>query len=146
MNFVELLDGVFNEGTEEFDTLKETHDLIVQSSPIISAEAKTHLLLLDHSRVKLVTMYYSLSKRIASLNDQFQATHDAAYTRLVKIGRPSKDAIEAEIRATNPEYAGISRQIIKYENIKELVSMYIRCIDASKTTTIELLKNMYRLD
>lgn len=146
MKFKETLEGIFDEGTEEYNIIKETYDLITQSAPTIAAEAKTHLILLDHNKVKLSTLYYGICRKISNLRDQVQTTHDASYVRLVKVGRPSKDAIEAEIRMTNPKYSGISKKISDYEDVKDLISMYIRCVDSSRTTTLEILKNIYRLD
>lgn len=146
MDMKELLDGVFNEGTEEYELIVDTYNLIVQSAPTIASEAKTHLLLLDHNKIKLATLYYSLNRRIMELQDSVQQTHDASYMRLVKLGRPSKEAIESEIRATNPEYAGVSRQINMYESVRDLISNYMRCIDSSRMTTTEILRNIYRVD
>lgn len=146
MKFNELVEGIFSEGTEEYDILNDTYNLITQSAPTVASEAKTHLLLLDHTKVKLSTLYYSLCRTISKLRDQVQSAYDSSYMRLVKLGRPSKDAIESEIRVLNPEYAKIYRKLIDYEDLKDLVNMYIKCIDSSKITTIEILKNIYRID
>lgn len=143
---IEALNGVFDEGTEEREILTEAYDIIRSSHPSVASEAKNHLIMLDHSRVKLSTLYYSITRIISHLRGMVQSTYDAQYTRLVKLGRPSKDAIESEIRTTNPEYSGISQKIKDYEEVKELINMYLRCIDASRSSTQEILKNIYRID
>lgn len=144
------IDGVltlaFNEGSEEYEILKEAYSLIVHSFPSVASEAKNHLIMLDHCRVKLSTLYYSICRTISDMKDNVQSTYDIQYTRLVKMGRPSKDAIESEIRSTNGEYAGLYKKIRDLEDVKDLVSMYMRCIDSNKSTVTEILKNIYRID
>lgn len=146
MNFKEMLEGIFDPGTEEYQIIEESYQLIASTAPTIAAEAKTHLLLLDHMKIKLATLYYMLGRNISKMRVAIQSTYDASYTRLVKLGRPSNAAIETEIRATNPEYAGISRKIDDYEAIRELINNYIRCLDSSKTTTLEVLRDSRRID
>lgn len=146
MKFNEMLEGVFNEGTEEYEIIKEAYELVVNSAPTISAEMKTHMILLDHSKTKLATLHYLLGRNIAQLRETIQTTYDSQYTRLVKLGRPSKDAIESEIRATNPEYSGIAKKISSLQEVRDLVGMYIRCLDSSKQTTMEALRDSRRID
>lgn len=146
MEVKKLFNEIFGEKSEESEILSGAYELITQSVPTIAAEAKTHMILLDHSRTKLSTIYYMICCKISSLRESVQSTYDSQYTRLVKLGRPTKDAIESEIRSTNPEYSGISKKISDYEDLKNLVSMYIRCIDSNKNTTIELLRNINRID
>lgn len=142
----EALNGVFDEGSEEREIIIEAYNIIRTSNPSVASEAKNHLIMLDRSRVKLSTLYYSISRVISSLKDQIQGTYDSQYVRLVKMGRPSKDAIESEIRATNAEYSGISKKIRDYEDVKDLISMYLRCIDSNRSTVTEILRNIYRID
>lgn len=146
MKIEETLTLAFSEGTEEYEVLKDAYKLITSSYPSVASEAKSHLIMLDHSRMKLATLYYGVCRNISQLRDTMQATYDIQYTRLVKMGRPSKDAIEAEIRSTNGEYAGVSKRIKDLEDIKELISMYMRCIDSSRSTVTEILRNVYRID
>ena len=146
MKIEETLTLAFNEGTEEHEILHTAYKLITTSYPSVASEAKSHLIMLDHSRMKLATLYYGVCRSISQMRDTTQATYDTQYTRLVKMGRPSKDAIEAEIRSTNGEYAGISKRIKDLEDIKELISMYMRCIDSSRSTVTEILRNVYRID
>lgn len=146
MKIEETLTLAFSEGTEEYETLHTAYKLITTSYPSVASEAKNHLIMLDHSRMKLATLYYGVCRNISHLRDMTQATYDTQYTRLVKMGRPSKDAIEAEIRSTNGEYAGVSKQIKDLEDVKDLISMYMRCIDSNKSTVTEILRNVYRID
>ena len=145
-DFEKIFEGVFSKDSSEYEILTTAHDLISNSAPTIAAEAKTHLLLLDHSRMDLSTMYYMLGREISKKRSLIQSNYDTQYTRLVKVGRPSNAAIEAEIRATNPEYAGISVQIQSFEEVRDLIASYIKCIDSSKQTTIEILRDSRRID
>ena len=146
MKFNDLLQDVFDEGTEEYNIIKDTYDLITDNVPSIAAECKTNLILLDNCRVKLATLYYQLGRSISRAYEGVQQTHDQMYMRLVKLGRPSKEAIESEIRATNPEYSGVSKKVSLLEEVRNLVSMYMRCVDSRKQTTTELLRNINRID
>lgn len=146
MDFKILLDGIFNEGTEEYNQIKECYELISKSAPTISAEMKTTMILLDHSRVNLSTIYFMLCRNISKMKAEFQQTYDSQYARLVKLGRPSNAAIEAEIRSQNPEYSGITMKIETFEYVKDLINSYIKCIDECKKTTIEALRDSRRID
>lgn len=146
MDFDQVLNGIFEPGTEEYETIVDTYDLITRNVPSIASDAKTQMILLDNTKIKLSTLYFMLCRNISQLKDAVQQTVDSQYTRLVKLGRPSNAAIEAEIRATNPEYAGISRKIGDYENVKDLISSYIKCVDSRKTTALEVLRDSRRID
>lgn len=146
MNFKNILEGIFDEGTEEYDLVKEAYDLISKTTPSISAEAKTNMILLDHSRANLTTIYFMVCRNISKKKDSFQKSYDSQYSRLVKLGRPSNAAIEAEIRVTSPEYATASSQIEALEQVKDLISSYIRCIDSCKQTAVEILRDSRRID
>ena len=146
MNFKELFEGVFSEDSEELETLQMTYDLVGKSAPSIVAEYKTNMILLDKCKIKLSTMYYMLSRNISKKRETFNDTYNATYTRLVKVGRPSAAAIEAEIKSTNPMYAGISIEIERLEQVKELINLYLRCIDSCKQTATELLRDSRRID
>lgn len=132
--------------SEESKILEEVYSLITQTVPTVISEAKTHMLLLDHAKIKLSTIYYMTCREISRMTKLVRPTYDSQYTRLVKLGRPTKDAIEAEIRSTNPEYSGIYHKICDYEDLKNLITMYIRCIDSNKNTTVEILHNINRID
>lgn len=140
------LSYLFPEGSEELDVLKSTYHIITSTYPSVASEAKSQLIVLDQCRVKLSTLYYSICRTISRLRDSMESTYNASYVRLVKLGRPSKDAIEAEIKATNPEYSGVAKKISDYEDAKNLINMYIRCVDSSKSTVTEILRNIYRID
>lgn len=146
INFKELVGDVFAEGTEEFKIITESYDLITKTTPSISAEAKTQMILLDHSRTKLSTLYYMLSREISRQKETYRKDYDAKYTRLVKLGRPSNAAIDAEIRTTCPEYATASVKVEALEQVRELVSSYMRCIDTTKQTAVEVLRDSRRID
>lgn len=142
----QIIGEVFPEGSDEFETLVECYNLVMGSAPSIAAEAKTNMILLDHMRMKLSTLYFLLERSISSKRSQYQSDYDAAYTRLVKLGRPSNTAIEAEIRATVPNYLVGSGEVEKLEQVKSLILGYLRGIDAYKQTSVELLRDSRRLD
>lgn len=142
----DLLKEVLGDNSSEVVDILEAYGLIVHSAPTVISEAKTHLILLDHSKVKLSSIYYMLSREISKKKRTTQETYDSTYVQLVRRGRPSKDAIEAEIRQLNPTYLGVSQEISDLEEVKDLVSMYIRCIDSSRSSTIEILRNISRID
>lgn len=137
---------IFGEKSEELLTITDTYGLIIKGSPTTISEAKTRMVLLDRAKTKLSTIYYMLCREISRLRETVQPTYDAQYTRLVKLGRPTKDAIESEIRASNPEYSGIQNQITAYEDVKTLITMYFRCIESDKGTVSEILRNINRID
>jgi len=146
MNFKDILEGVFDENSEEFEIISDTYNLITSTVPSVAAECKTNLILLDNARIKLSTLYYMLYRNISKIRRGVESIYNAQYTRLVKVGRPSKDAIEAEIKASSPDYLIASQKIEDYEAVRDLISMYIRCVDNTRSSTLEILKNIYRVD
>lgn len=145
-NLEEKVSKIFSKDSEEFEVLLETYRLINRSTPLTSADAKNYLINLDHLRVKLSSIYYLISSRVTERKLTTQSTYDNLYVQLVRRGRPSKDAIESEIRELNPEIAGIFYQNCELEDIKSLVEYFLRCIDSSRLTTIELLRSINRID
>lgn len=146
MNFEEIIGDVFSTNSEEFQIIKDTYDLIGMSAPTIAAEFKTHMILLDKYKISLSTMYYMLSRNISEKKEAFSATYNSSYVRLVKLGRPSAAAIEAEIKAGNPAYSGMTHEIEKLQQVKDLINDYLRCIDSCKQTAIEFLRDSRRID
>lgn len=146
MNIKEILKDVFEEGTEEFEVISDCYELITKKSPAITSEARLHLTLLDRARIQLSTMYFMLCRNISSLKGICQETYDSQYTRLVKLGRPSNAAIEAEIRTNDKTYAGTVKRIEALEQVKELIISYIKCIDSNKKTATEILIDSRRVD
>lgn len=146
MDFETLLGDIFPPTSEEFKIIKESYDTITTGTPTTSGEAKTNMILLDRYKAQLATIYYLLNHNISKKKKVYQATYDAQYTRLVKLGRPSNTAIQAEIRVSNPEYAGLSAEVEKLEQVKDLVNTYLKCIDNCKQTAIECLRDIRRID
>lgn len=145
-DFDKVLDGVFGQNSHEREVLELTYQVIVGTAPTTSAEIKNHIAILDQQRVELSTLYYLLSRNITRHRTEMQQETDPLYTRLVKLGRPSKDAIEAELRSTNETYATKTIKVEELTQVRDLVSSYIRSIDSRKQSMIEMLKNSYRLD
>lgn len=146
MNFKDLLDGVFDEGTEEYKIIEESYNLIVGNAPTIAAEMKTNMILLDHARTKLSTLYYLTCREISRCRRKYEKSYDQQYTRLVKLGRPSKDAIEAELKVTCAGYAENYQKEEDLNQIKDLISSYMRCIDSCKQSAVEMLRDSRRID
>lgn len=145
-NLEECLKTVISDNSEEYSVIIDTYDLLMSTTPVIASEAKTHLLMLDRFKVQLSTIYYLLTNQISSLKSTMQDTHDSMYVQLVKRGRPSKEAIETEIRALNPEYSGVVQQLDDYSEVKEYINMLLRSIDSRKVTTLEILRTINRID
>jgi hypothetical protein len=142
----EALKKVFNDNSDEYQTITETYKLIVSSSPTINSESKTLMILADIDKVKLASIYFLLQQKISSIKKQYQQTYDNHYIRLVKLGRPSHVAIDTEIRSVYPDYVILSKQVEDLEQVKELVGMYIKAIDSLKQTAIEMLRDSRRID
>lgn len=146
MTLKDMLEGIFDENTKEYEIINECYNLITTDIPVTSAQARVHMINLDRSRTDLSTMYFMLCRNISKKKEVHQKSYDAQYARLVKLGRPSNAAIEAEIRANDPAYSGLCSEIEALEQVKELISSYIRCIDANKKTTSEILMDSRRVD
>lgn len=146
MKFEDTLKEVFPETSDEYKLILEASDLLASSAPSIAAECKTIMILADHIKPRLAALYFLLSREISKMKETYQASYDAQYVRLVKMGRPSNAAIEAEIRVTNTEFITLSKQIDKYEQVKELINFYLRCIDSLKQSAIEILRDSRRID
>jgi len=146
MRLEDTLKEIFSENSDEYKLIIEASELVASSAPTIAAECKTIMLMTDHIKPRLSTLYFLLSREISKLKESYQASYDAQYVRLVKMGRPSNAAIEAEIRVSNAEFIALSKQVEKYEQVKELITFYIRCIDSLKQSAIEILRDSRRID
>jgi len=140
------LSEVFPSGSSEYQILSNAYGLIIAGIPQIAAEYKNKLIALDASRAELSSLYFMINRNISKLKATIQTDYDGQYTRLVKIGRPSNTAIEAEIRFNNPDYLKVSNQIEELENVKNLIVNYMKCIDNCRLTTTELFKDSRRID
>ena len=145
-NYLNIISEVFPIGTEEYRILEDAHNLIISSTPQISAEYKNKMITLDRVRAELSSLYFMVSRNMSNLKSGVQKDYDAKYTHLVKVGRPSNTAIEAEIRLTNPDYVVAFNKIEELDTVRTLITSYIKCIDSCKNTTIELLKDSRRID
>lgn len=133
-------------GEEEVRIVTDCYNLINKNNPTILAEIKTHLTLLDRSQSQLSVIYYLINRMISQRYSEVREEHDRQYVTLVKRGRPSKDAIEAEIRAVCPEYAVAVLKIEDLEELREFVNMLLKCIDSNRRTVTEVLRTLGRVD
>lgn len=145
-DFKVVLDNIFSEDTHEYEIIKEAHDIITNNAPTISSEMKTQMILIDRCRTELSTLYFMLNRSIAKLEESYRSTYDKQYTRLVKLGRPSGAAIEAELRSSLPDYVVASEKINTLNSVKDLVSSYMRCLDSRKQTITEIFRDSRRID
>ena len=146
MNLKNIFKNVFDEGTEEFEILKDAYELIVSSGMVIHSEFKQTMILADASKVKLATLYYMISTQISEIRSSYEKTYNEIYIKLVKMERPSQHAIETEIKQVYPDYLVACNKIEKFEQVKELITMYIKSIDSIKQTAMEMLRDSRRID
>lgn len=142
----ELLSGVFEEGTHEYETIQECYELINKTVPSVASEAKTAMILADRCRIEMVTLNYLISRNISNKRSQLRDLGDSQYVRLVKLGRPSKEAIDTEIRSLNPQYRKVSEEVDNLVDVRELINSYIKSLDSFRLTALEVLKDSRRLD
>lgn len=127
---------------DELTSIIRVSAVLTLSTPVTESEANYIMEKLDLGRAELSSIYFQLSREVSRLESEVQKDYDSSYSRLVRLGRPSKDAIEAEIRNGNPKYVEVSCKIKSLEDIKELISMYMRSIDAKKVSVLEALRSI----
>jgi len=141
----DTLNSIFGD-SEESRIIQEVSDATMSSVPSTAPEAKMKMMLFDALKCRLSNVYFLICRNIHILQREFQQSYDTQYTRLVKLGRPSKDAIEAEIRTLQPNYASAIQKVQDLEDVKEFISLQMRCIDACKTTAMRVLEDSRRID
>lgn len=146
MTFQDTIEEVFDKTTDEYQTITQAYGLLSSPIPMTAAEAKVLMYQLDSIRAKLSAIYFMVSRSLSKQKSAVQNTYDTTYTRLVKIGRPSHTAIEAEIRTLLPDYIIYSDTADKYTQVKELITSFIRGIDNMKVTTLEAFRDSRRVD
>lgn len=146
MNFKKLLNDVFEEGTEEYTVLMDTYNFVIKSAPVLSVQSKSVMAESDVLKIKLSTIYYTLSRMIEDLRASYENQYNMLYVKLVKMERPSHHAIETEIKTNYPEYLVALKNITQYEMLKELVTMYIKSLDSLKQSAVEMLRDSRRID
>ena len=147
MSMIEsVIKEVFPENSEEYRIIVESYNILNSSTPQIAAEYKNRLMILDKLRTELSSLYFMITRNINQIRNSYQRDYDAQYVRLVKIGRPSHNAIESEIRFNSPDYVTSSLKIEELDNVRNLINSYIRGIDSVKNTTVELLRDSRRID
>lgn len=129
---------------DELTSIIRVSAVLTLSTPVTESEANYIMEKLDSGRAELSSIYFQLSREVSRLESEVQKDYDSSYSRLVRLGRPSKDAIEAEIRNGNPKYVEVSCRIKSLEDVKELISMYMRSIDSKKTSVLEALRSIKR--
>lgn len=127
---------------DELTSIIRVSAVLTLSTPVTESEANYIMEKLDSGKAELSSIYFQLSREISRLESEVQKDYDSSYSRLVRLGRPSKDAIEAEIRNSNPRYVEVSCRIKSLEDVKELISMYMRSIDAKKVSVLEALRSI----
>lgn len=127
---------------DELTSIIRVSAVLTLSTPVTESEANYIMEKLDSGKAELSSIYFQLSREISRLESEVQKDYDSSYSRLVRLGRPSKDAIEAEIRNGNPTYVEVSCRIKSLEDVKELISMYMRSIDSKKTSVLEALRSI----
>lgn len=127
---------------DELTSIVRVSAVLTLSTPVTESEANYIMEKLDSGKAELSSIYFQLSREISRLESEVQKDYDSSYSRLVRLGRPSKDAIEAEIRNGNPMYVEVSCRIKSLEDVKELISMYMRSIDSKKTSVLEALRSI----
>ena len=127
---------------DELTSIVRVSAVLTLSTPVTESEANYIMEKLDSGKAELSSIYFQLSREISRLESEVQKDYDSSYSRLVRLGRPSKDAIEAEIRNGNPKYVEVSYKVKSLEDVKELISMYMRSIDAKKVSVLEALRSI----
>lgn len=146
MMWIDALSEIFPESSEEYQAITTAYKFLNSPIPMTAAEAKTLLYQIDGVRSRLSTIYFLISRELSKAKSGIQSEYDAGYTRLVRQGRPSHTAIEAELRTLLPNYLIFSDTSEKYTQVKDLVASFIKGLDGIKQTTLEAFRDSRRID
>lgn len=99
-------------------------NLPVDNSGIFSRMTKCNSLSDDLSYVILC-----IQNKKNEIDKSLKEKKDPKFTLLIRSGRPSTQAVECEIRATNSEIAELENTLLKFENICEYLYHLDKCLD-----------------
>lgn len=134
----EDLQDLFPEGTEEYRGLLSITRLLNSSAPSTLAESQIRVSALDSARADLCNLIYYVSIRITKVAKEYSILYNKEFVKYTNLGRPNQTAVDCEVLSRNSSILDLKYKIESYESIRSLLQQYIRSIDQSRSTCIQL--------
>lgn len=138
---MEFVDSVLNRIQEslsitdyEKESLREIIKDLMKPTPESSMAAQTRVNDMENHRIWLVNFVYIITDKFNDLHDQYRRMYDTEFTRISKLDRPNKQAVDSEIHSSKP-YLANQRQIIdNFENFRTLLFSYLKSIELARSS------------
>lgn len=140
-NFIdELLESIKNSlGLTDYEVeiLRKVNKVLREPTPTTQVGIEERVSVLDRYRVDLLNLLYMLEDKLATLEYSYKNVYDPEFMKLTRQGRPSQQAIDSEIHATNASMNEWRNTMHHYDYVKSLILGYIKSIGASKDTCMK---------
>lgn len=120
----------------ERDRLRDMIRDLMKPTPESSMAAQTRVNDLENHRVWLINFVYMVTDKFNSLHDQYVREYDKEFTRISKLDRPNKQAVESEIHSSKP-YLSNQRQVIEnFDNFRTLLFSYLKSLEMARSSAL----------
>lgn len=131
---LETVKNKFSLTDYETEFLKEINIELRRPTPSTKLGLEERVTLLDNYKVRLHNMLFMLENKFNEIEYQYKSRYNPEYSRLVKAGRPSGQAIEAEIFANKLDLKEKHDLLQDWESFKALLTSYIKTLRDCKET------------
>lgn len=132
----ELLDklkNTFGLTDYEVEFIRQLNIELKRPTPTTRVGINNRLDLLDEYRSKLANLIFMITSSMQEYQYKYHETYNASFTRLVRAGRPSTQAIESEIHTDEAMHR--QRKLLdSFENFRALLFSYMKSLDSCKST------------
>lgn len=128
---IDYINSIVNIGDKCNDMIREAIGLIHQTLPVDNAGVFSKLTRFTSASDDLAFVIMSIQKEKDILELELRKIKDPKFTILVKAGRPSTQAIESEIRCTNPKVSELEDKISQFDNVLSYLNHVEKCMDRS---------------
>lgn len=105
---------------------------LMKPTPESSMAAQTVVNKLEEDRVWLINFLFMVTDKFNSLHDDYMRDYDKYFTRISKMDRPNRQAVDSEVHSTKPYLADKRQTIANFENFKSLLYSYLKSIEFAR--------------
>ena len=135
-NMVSTVKTRFALSDYEANFLREVNSELRKPTPSTPSMIGDRLTKLDDLRVRLLSMIYMITDKESEFAYEYYEKYNSDFTRLVRMGRPSTPAIEAEIH-NNAAMHKKKALLESFDAFKGMLFGYVKTIDGAKQTCYE---------
>ena len=127
VDYIKSANITFSE--DEFQMIRDAINTVIEASPTTTAGTCSRQERLTAASTDLAWIVLSLKRTRLRVDNSLKQIKDPQFVMLVRQGRPSTSAIEAEIRHTNDKVLALENNLQELDNLLEYMSNLEKNID-----------------